>query len=486
MPAVLSHMLKEEYRLHTASSSRRVFFSLPVYVFMIAFFVAATLPLLQQNLQLRELMLFINAGVFVYGMSVGAFGFLGQTYLERRQGRMNFMVAMPFLLPFTFRRAYSAMFLRDLIFYSVLILLPGLAGVTLSTLVIPYHLASIAVAFAAVFLSFLLGLSFSFFVSVLYLRSRSLFVAALLTFIAYVGGYGLLAGPGLEAVLPSQGFQNALPPLGSNPSQALLFLSLSLVLIVGFTALAILSVRPYQESRIKRIREVLPAYLRSFGFARSYQNLLAKEFLDMSRAGALSKMLLAYVAPLVFLSFTTWYVNNGLDIPVDFNTVFYAAMVGFFGIMLYSWLVNVDSVEYLDTLPVSVPQVIRAKLAAFFIVTSIVSTGFVLGIAVVNGETGLLWLALPILFIMSAYMTISTAYLTGLSTNSMLFNPAVMGRFAVISLLPDLGLTILSFSVNTDPVFAAAGIGIVCGVLFAATLLFYRGLERKWGTAGFG
>ena len=36
---------------------------------------------------------------------------------------------------------------------------------------------------------------------------------------------------------------------------------------------------------------------------------------------------LSFVIPLTVLSFTTWYVSNGLDVPVGFNTVFYAAMV---------------------------------------------------------------------------------------------------------------------------------------------------------------
>jgi hypothetical protein len=220
-------------------------------------------------------------------------------------------------------------------------------------------------------------------------------------------------------------------------------------------------------------------------FARSLQSLLAKEFSDMGRSGGLSKMLLAYVAPLLILSFTTWYINNGLAIPVGFNTVFYAAMVGSFGIMLYSWIANIDAVDYLETLPVSVPQVIKAKLVAFFLITMVIATGFVVMIALANDETQLLWLALPVLYITSAFMVIATAYLTGLSPNSVLFNPSVMTRFMAISILPDLGITILSFSLASDPLFAAAGIALVCFALLACTLFFYNGLDKKYNMAGF-
>jgi hypothetical protein len=61
----------------------------------------------------------------------------------------------------------------------------------------------------------------------------------------------------------------------------------------------------------------------------------------------------------------------------------------------------------------------------------------------------------------------------------------VMTRFMVISLLPDLCITILSFSLDTQPVVALAGIGLVCFALLTTTLFFIRGLARKWDHAGF-
>ena len=485
MVGLLSFMLKEEYRVHTTYSSPRVFFSLPVYVFLIALFFASTLPIMQGSIRINEVLLFTNVGIFVYGLSVGAFGFLGKTYLERRQGRSNFLVAMPFLLPFTFRRAYISMFLRDVIFYIVLILVPGLLGVLMSTLMVQYSFASIGLAFLSVLLSFLLGISFSFFVSVLYLRSRALFLLMIGAFLAAMMGYGLFDLYPLGYILPSWGFQSSVRPLGSEPSSALLYLLVCLVLTAVLTAMAVLSIREAPLGAAAKVKENFSQRYRRFRFAGSYQALLTKEYTDMARSGALSKMLLAYVAPLIFLSFTTWYVNNGLAIPVGFNTVFYAAMVGFFGVMLYSWLTNIDAVDYFETLPVNVPKVIKAKLVSFFILTIIISTAFVVGISLANDETQLLWLALPVLYITTAYMVIATAYLTGLSPNSMLFNPSVMTRFTVISLLPDLGITILSFSLNTQPVLAAAGIALVCAVLLSTTLIFYRSLEKKWGHSGF-
>jgi len=478
-------MLREEYRLHVSYSSPRVFFSMPLYVFAIAFFFTATLPLLETSIPVGNMLLFTNAGVFVYGLSVGSFGFLGKTYLERRYGRTNFVVAMPFLLPFTFRSAYASMYLRDVIFYIVLILVPGLGGVLLASIVAGFYLSSVIVAFVSVTLSFLLGISFSFLASVLYLRSKALFSAMVLAFLALAVAYGVFALIPLEYVLPSWGFQVNLRPLGDDVGRAAFYFIVSIVVSLVMAVLAVASMTEAPLGKAPQVKESFPRYYESMRFARSLQSLLAKEISDLTRSGGASKMLLAYVVPLLLLSFTTWYVNNGLAIPVGFNTVFYAAMVGSFGIMLYSWIANMDAVDYLETLPVSVTQVIKAKLTAYFILTAFIATGFVVGIAMANDELQLLWLALPVLYITSAFMVIATAYLTGLSPNSVLFNPSVMTRFMVISILPDLGITILSFSLSSAPLLAATGIALVCSALLASTWFFYRSLEGKFSKAGF-
>lgn len=482
---LLRLMLREEYRLHVSYSSARVFFTLPLYVLLIAFFLASTMPIMEPSIRLNEMLLFVNGGVFVYGMSVGAFGFLGQTYLERRTGRANFLVAMPFLLPFTFRRAFASLYLRDVIFYVVLIIIPGVLGVLAASLVVSYHLSSIALVSLAVLLSFMLGISFSFLVSVIYIRSRIAFLVIMGGFIALLGGYGILHLYPLDAVLPSLAFQNSVPPLGQDWQAAFNYAMESILLVVAMSALAIALVSTTPPTVEQKVRERYAAYYERVGWARSHRSLLAKDFLDMARSGALSKLLLAYVAPLVFLGFTTWYVNHGLRIPIGFNAVFYAAMVGSFGVMFYSWLTNLDALDYYETLPVSVPQLIRTKLISFFILTTIISTAFVLIIAFANSETRLLWIALPVLYITSAYSVIATAYLTGLSPNSVLFNPGIMSRFAAVSILPDLSITILSFSLDRDPLFAALGIGLVCFALLSTTLIFYRSLDKKWLGSGF-
>lgn len=466
--------------MHVSYSSETVFLALPVFVMMVSFFLGMTLDTLTETVSLEELISLANVGVFLYGLSVGAFGFLGRTYVERRHGKDNFIIATPTILPLSFKRTFFGMYLRDVIFYLSLILLPALVGMLISAPLAGLSVVSILSVFSAVFLTFLFGISLSFFVSVVFTRTLVGFVVIVGGYILLLIGHGLLGLYGLEVVLPTIGLQFSLPPLQQG-DDALLYLCLTGLLTAAFVVLALALVREYYEGSRTRVPELLPSYLPRFGFAGKYQPLLAKEFVDLVRSGTLWKMIFSFAAPLIFLSFSTWYVNYGLGLPVGFNTVFYAAMVGFFGVLLYSWLTNVDLSDYFETLPVAMPLVIRVKLIVYAILIMGISTGFVILIAWVNGEMDMLWLALPVLYIVSAYVVVATAYLTGLSPSSFLFNPEILVKFTIISTLPALGIAILSFSLNSSPAIAATGIAIVCAFLLLSTLLFYRGIESKWG-----
>lgn len=477
-------MLKEEYRMHVSYSSRSIFLAIPFFVVTISFLLGLTLPTLEQNVSLSELLALANMGIFLYGLSVGAFGFLGRTYIERRHGKVNYLIATPSFLPISFRKAFLGMYLRDVIFYLALILIPAFVGLLLATPLAGFSYISVGSVFIPILLSFLFGISLSFAISVIFTRSLMAFMILVASFILVIMGHGFNLY-GMDLVLPSYGLQFVLPPFTFNPAAALTYAVLCASLVLIFLDIAVLFVRESYENARSSYENILPSYFSKFAFTRGYQSLISKEFVDLIRSGTIWKMTFSFVAPLVFLSLTTWYVNNGLGIPVGFNTVFYAAMVGFFGVILYSWLTNVDMVDYYDTLPVTVPELIRTKLITFLLLTSGISTAFVLIIALVNNELSILWLALPVLFIMSTYMVVATAYLTGISPQSFLFNPQILIKFTIISLLPDLCLTILSFSLDTSPFLAAIGISLVCVVLLVSTFFFYLGIERKWSVKSF-
>jgi hypothetical protein len=430
-------------------------------------------------------MLLIHVGVFIYGISVGAFGFMGRMYVERQWGERGFLVAVPQLHPISFKKTFFGLYARDVIFYVFLLLLPATLGLAASVPITGFSLISISFLFASTFLSFLLGISLSFLMSVLYIRSTFVFMIAVGSIFALFLGQSLLGLYPLEYLVPGLGLQYSLPPYILNIENAVGFTVMALVLVALFDLLSVILVQERFESRkMGKVDYILPGVEKRVSFAKKYKTLLGKELVDLARSGTVSKMFFSFVTPLLFLSLTVWFVRTGLALPVGFNTVFYGAMVGFFGVLLYSWLNNVDVTDYYATLPVTVPQVIKSKLLAFLIMTMWISTVFVLAISWLNNDTSLLWLALPVMFIVSIYMVVMVAYLTGLRTNSFLFDPGVLIKFSIMSILPDLCLTILSFTLRApgQVIFSIMGIVLVCAIPW----ILYKGIDKKWSRTEFG
>jgi len=480
-------MLKEEFRTHTNYSGKNRFMTFPIFVFVLSFASGLTIDKMLQTITLGEFIRFAHYSAFLYGLSVGAFGLMGRELVQRRYGTTNYLVAMPYLLPISFRTTFLGIYLRDAVFYVLLMLAPATLGLMAAAPFKGLSLVSISLLFLALLLTFLIGMSLSFFASVVYIRNQKAFGVLCAAIAGVFVAYGVFNVPSLEQLIPSYGMQLNVRPLGSDMINAVTYSLVSIGIAVVLAALAYFSVEVNAIGTSSRRHEnLLPGYyerVRIVGGTR--RSLLAKELVDLKRSGTVAKMFFSFVLPLLFLSFTVWFVNYGLTIPVGFNAVFYAAMVGFIGVMMYSWLNNVDLAEYYSLLPVTVPQLVRIRIGVFLLLTMGISAFFVIAISVLNGETQLLWLALIVMFITSLYTVVMTAYLTGLKTNTFLFDTSVLTKFTVLSFFPDLCLTILSFSITTNWLITVCGIALVLVSLSLATWFFYKGIETKWLGAAF-
>lgn len=448
MTFLLRLMLTEEYRMHTSYTSRTMFLAFPALVFLLSFATAAAAPNYLAVTPLPQMMLVLHVSIFLYGVSVGAFGFLGRQYQERATGNRNCLVTQPSLLPMSFKRTFLGMYVRDAVFYLVLILVPLTAGLFASIPISHFRATSILLLFGAALITFLAGMSLSFFMSTLYVRSVPAFAGISGAVAALFLGFAAFKVVPATVLLPGLAVQYAVPPLAAPTVAALLDAVAGVGLILLLIGGALVLVTDQYEPKGVRAEDELPGLDARLAGLRRYGTLLAKELLDLKRSRTPVKMFFSYVTPLVFLSFTVWFVRYGLAFPIGFNTVFYAAMVGFFGISLYNWLNNVDAMDYMSTLPLTVPQIIRVKLLAFLVLTLGIGAAFVVAISWMNGDTRLLWLALPVMVVTALYSVVMTAYLTGLRTNSFLFDPGVLFAFSAMSMLPDIGLAILSFTID--------------------------------------
>ena len=125
-------MLKEEYRFHTSFLSRYNFLGFPIMILIFSFVLAVFSKQFLRELSINQIYMSIHSLLFLYGLGMGAFAFLGHEYLERRFGRVNFMVSAPILLPIQFKTTFFAFYFHDVIFYIFLTIIPFTCGLLLA------------------------------------------------------------------------------------------------------------------------------------------------------------------------------------------------------------------------------------------------------------------------------------------------------------------------------------------------------------------
>ena len=466
-------MFLEEFRLQSSYSNRMSTMGFPVLLVVMAFIVAVSLPRLESEVSTSRILMGVHTSIVLYGLAVGAFAFLGREMVERRWGHASFILASPQTLPLSFQRTFMVFFLKDLLYYIFMTLLPLTVGLLLAIPITGFRVTSVLLLFGTLTASFCYAISFSFLMSSVYVRSRAAFMGLTLSVITVVVASGVLGlfDPGW--IVPSIAYEFTREPMA---------MVASVTITLAIAAWAVLLVQDRMESPTVQTKSRYDEVVARFG---RFQPYLAKEWIDLVRSRTLSKLMSAFVLPLVVLSAFDWFLGTTVSAEIEFSTIFYGGMVGFFGVLIYSWLNNIDYVEYYNTFPVRVPTIVRSKLIMFVILTSGISTVFVVVMAGINGDWNHLPLALVVMFSTSIYMVVVTAYLTGLRTNVYLFDTRILSRFAILSIIPLMSITFLTMAEEALGWRMFVAIALVCMALATATQVLLMRLDTKWGNEAF-
>ncbi|UCH90099.1 MAG: hypothetical protein JSV49_05510 [Thermoplasmata archaeon] len=422
-----------------------------------------------------QIILSLHASLFIYGISMGSFAFLGREYVERSSGKINFLISSPLLLPIKFRKTFVAFYLHDVIFYYIMVIIPITAGLILSVPAMGYSLISILFLSITLFICFVIGLAFCFFMSAIYIKNIPAFSVMIVALAVLMAG----------SILTSRDIGWFIPGMNIYLDKSIFHLGLALFYIIFFSVSAALFIEERFESVRPKYQNHLPRMTKRFRYFRGNSHLFAKEYLDLLRSRAITKIAFSFVIPLLIITFMSWLLNSHIVMEVEFNTVFYASMVGFFSVMIYYWLTTMDNLESFQVLPLDVPSIIKIKLALFIIISSIVSTIYIVIISGINDEFHLLGISLFIMFTTSFYIATSTAYLTGLRTHSYLFDISILIRFGILSALPLICLQIIVLNLNTYWFVAITALLITTIIMIIATIILYKGIDRKWARAAF-
>jgi len=392
----------------------------------------------------QELRFALHLPLFMFSLGMGTFAFIGRDAIIRRTGSKNFLLAAPALQPLPNSMAHFAYFMKDLAFYVMLILTPIILGMALGILLdgvagirTPLLWTSLPWTWLAMATTLGQGLALSFLASSLWLRGRPYTVIGPLAIVVLGIGVGLgwLPTQLLLWGLVAQSTQNGLFIIGG------LLFSIGL----GFVA-SMLILDDFDVSVVERGDLLAPIYGRLNFLGRGEIRLIvAKEFVDLFRSGAIKKMTVSYAIPLLVLLGMAWLVDFA-EAPIPINLLSYAPFLGFFGFNFYSWLTILDSPDFMNGLPLKVPDLIRAKVVVYFLATSWISLIFIVLMAWRLDEWASLPTSIIVMFANSIYIVALTAFLMGLRPNKAIFDASIMIWFWIGTVLPLLGLFLLSFT----------------------------------------
>ena len=456
-----------------------------------------------------ELRFALHLPMFMFSLGMGTFAFMGRDAILRRTGTKNFLLAAPALQPLPNSMANFVYFVKEVLFYVLLILTPIIAGMALGILLdgvagirTPLLWSSLPWTWLAMATTLGQGLALSFLASSLWLRGRPYTLVGPVVVVAIGIGVGLGHLP-VDVLLWGLAAQ-------SSQSGVAILLGLALSFGLGLFA-SLLILDDFDVSVVERGDLLAPMHAR-LGFLGkgNIRLIVAKEFVDLFRSGAIKKMTVSYAIPLLVLLGMAWLVDFA-EAPIPINLLSYAPFLGFFGFNFYSWLTILDSPDFMNGLPLKVPDLIRAKVVVYFLATSWISLIFIVLMAWRLDEWASLPTSIIVMFANSIYIVALTAFLMGLRPNKAIFDASVMVWFWIGTVLPLLGLFLLSFTqgdvslygnwwerASQDGLAATAQmyddsmvqqgymgmIAISIGLIFASALL-WKLMDKRWGRSEF-
>ncbi len=468
---ILWRMLQEEIRLNTSFASGKGFYSFPILVAISGILAVTFSNEMISDMGYVEYLEVLHIGIMFYGVFAGSLAFFGNEFLERIFGYLGLIIGLPTTLPITQRKMTLLYFIKEFIFYSFFTLIPAFLGGLIGAYFMEISVINLTKFGISLIFSFLMGLSFAYLISSFYRISWKLSVfGGLLTVILYA-----VALRDITVTYSLEWYFNG--------ELEYLIYSLFTIVILA-TAATLLVTDHYEQGAVRTIgyKDRLKEYIDYFSWASKLSDptIISKERIDLQRSKTGTKMFFSFAFPLGILTFMNWFIDKGLPIQVDFNTIFYGVMVGFFGTMIYSWLNTIDSPTFYSTLPVTVSDVIRARLVLFFTITWWIPLLFLTLIAYMSSEINLLPIGIIVMITVGMYIVNYTAWSTGLRTNSALFDAIVFLKFFVISVPPMIAMTILSLAINYSISTVLIALSIICGVLALCSIFFYNRIEVKW------
>ena len=189
--ATFTVMFKEEFRKNVEFAKARQMVLFPMLLalvtmvstvglqFLVGDSAAQTTETDANSFTWQELRFALHLPLLMFSLGMGTFAFMGRDALVRRTATKNHLLASPALQPLPNSMAHFAYFVKDLVFYVLLILSPIIVGMGLGKgldtffgITTPLEYSSLPWTWFAMVVTLAQGLAISFLASALWMRGR--------------------------------------------------------------------------------------------------------------------------------------------------------------------------------------------------------------------------------------------------------------------------------------------------------------------------
>ena len=460
MFTLLVPMIREEWRIHATIFGTVGFALFPLLVLGFAWMGSFILPLFLSIVPIAQIALLLHGLFSLVGVMVGSFGTMGREFMNRRFGQASLLAYSSRTLPVTERNIFFNFFIKDVIYYFFLWIIPFVAGFGLASPFLGIGASVVLLLLLTVSLAFLIGLSTVFLFSTIYAQNRGLFAATLAGTAILILFLTRVQAIPLYAMLPPVA-------LFLDPAPAPLLASMFLILVPSAISILFLVTDYPEDTKHYPARLMLLSQKLSW---LSSPHLVAKDAIDLHRSeGGLGKIVFSFIFPViliwVFFSVLLRFIP-GVDVLIIF-----AVLLGIISSSMFNWLCEFDSLSAYAFLPVRTSEILKSKLESYFLLSGLPAIMLIL-LSAFSKTTSSLLPAMIAFFSVSLYALGVTVRLTGLQPNVMLYDARVFFLyFAAISPV----LLVLIFVSVGNPLYVLAA-----PLLIPAALYLLGSAMKKW------
>jgi hypothetical protein len=408
-------MLKEEWRSHSAFFGGFMFALFPIMITASCLIGTLFIRQITWIAPADEVLLILTYLFVMFGLSAGSFGLLGREAMNRRFGQASLIAYSSRTLPVSEKLIFLTYILKEFTYYLIYWILPFPAGFLLGAFFM--HIPAITAYYllASFTVSFLMGLSFSFLLSTIFVNiGKKLF--SLIVFLL------------LAAFIVFNRYLSLIPTYTFLLSRDHSLLAMPVIVSILLSGISIFFLKLEFPVEKKPHAEMLSRLAKLPGFSV----ISSKDTIDLFRSeGGIGKILFSLLLP----SLALWKIIEIFTTQVaqiDFLAM-YTICFAMLTSNIYNWLTEYDSYGNYSFLPVLQSDLIKSKFRTFIYI-NIVSLLFVTGVASMHGDLGNLTSAFLCILGLSVWTCSTTIYLTGLLPNVSLYNPKIFALYIFFNL----------------------------------------------------